>query len=86
MFSSRRLKAIALLVAVMAAGFVLFDLFLVKEASADCSFEQGVCDYLERVAWYICHTEGMLSVDCAEAQAYAVVTCIGLLHRCAWGG
>ena len=86
MFSSRRLKAIVLLVAVMTAGFVLFDSFLVKEAAADCSLEQRVCNYLEQVAWYVCDTEGMLSVNCANTQAYAVTTCIALLHACAWGG
>ena len=36
MFSSRRLKATVLLVAVMAAGFVLFEPYFVQEAVADC--------------------------------------------------
>ena len=70
MFSSRRLKAIVLLVAVMAAGFVLFDAFFVQEAAADCDAAQIACQMMERYARWVCNTEGWQSAACADATGY----------------
>ena len=77
MFSSRRLKAIVLLVAVMAAGFVLFDTFLVQEAAAtDCPVGYIICDLALRGARKTCNHYGWSSVECADAHKAAIDTCI----------
>ena len=76
MFSSRRLKAIVLLVAVMSAGFVLFDTFLVQEAAASCSVGYIICDLALRGARRICNHHGWSSAECANAHKEAIDTCI----------
>ena len=86
MFSSRCLKAIVLLVAVMAGGFVLFDTFLVQEAAADCSAALAACEVADRWARGVCNTEGWQSAACANATGEATRYCMQLLHQCAWGG
>ena len=86
MFSSRRLKAIVLLVAVMAAGFVLFEPYFIQEAVADCQVAYIICDLYERGARDICNREGWQSAACANAIGTAVRRCMELLHECAWGG
>lgn len=86
MFSSRRLKAIVLLVAVMTAGFVLFDSYFIQEAAADCAAALAACEVAERWARGVCNREGWQSAACANATGEAVRYCIHLLHECAWGG
>lgn len=86
MFSSRRLKAIVLLVAVMASGFVLFDTYLVQEAAADCDVELIICQMVENYARGVCNREGWQSAACANAIGEATRYCMQLLHECAWGG
>ena len=86
MFNSRRLKAIVLLVAVMAAVFVLFEPYFVQEAAADCDAEQIACQMMDLYARWICSTEGWQSAACADATGYAVRECLRLLHECRWGG
>lgn len=86
MFSSRRLKAIVLLIAVLVAVFVLFEPYFIQEAAADCDTAQIACEMMERYAWWICDTQGQLSAACADAQGYAVRECIRRLHECRWGG
>ena len=58
MFSSRRLKAMVLLVAVMAAGFVLFETYFIQEAAASCSAGYIMCDLAMRAARATCNREG----------------------------
>lgn len=86
MFSSRRLKAIVLLVAVMAAVFVLFETYFIQEAVADCSAAYIACELTERAARATCNREGWQSAACANATGEAVRYCIQKLHECAWGG
>ena len=86
MFSSRRLKAIVLLVAVMAAGFVLFEPYFVQEAVADCQVAQILCQMVESYARWVCNTEGWQSAACANATGQAVRYCMQLLHECRRGG
>ena len=76
MFSSRCLKAIVLLVAVMAAGFVLFETYFIQEAAASCVTGYIICDMVLRAARDICNREGWGSTACANAHKEAIDTCI----------
>ena len=86
MFSSRRWKAMVLLVAVMAAGFVLFETCFIQEAAANCPVAQILCELVERHARWVCNTEGWQSAACANAIGEATRYCVQKLHECAWGG
>ncbi len=85
MFSSRRLKATVLLVAVMAAGFVLFEPYFIQEAGAvTCDDAMDICDHYMDDARDLCNSIylGWLSAECANATAYAVTMCVAVLHDC----
>ena len=85
MFSSRRLKAIFLLVAVMAAGFVLFEPYFIQEAGAvTCDDAIKICEDYDAWARALCNSAplGWLSAECANATAYAVTMCVAVLHDC----
>lgn len=87
MFSSRRLKAIALLVAVMAAGFVLFEPYFIHEAAAtSCAIGYILCDLKMSGARNICNQEGWSSADCANATGEAVRYCAWIMNVICQGG
>ena len=65
-----------LLVAVMVAGFVLFETYLIQEAAASCSVGYIKCDLALRGARAICNHHGWSSTECANAHKEAINTCI----------
>lgn len=87
MFSSRQLQAIVLLVAVMAAGFVLFDTFFVQEAAAtSCQIGYILCDLKMWGANKICNHHGWSSAECANATGEAVRYCAWVMNVICQGG
>lgn len=85
MFSSRRLKAIVLLVAVMVAGFVLFEPYFIQEAGAvSCDDAIEICDHYMDDARAFCNSFplGWLSGECSDATAKAVTMCLAVLYDC----
>ena len=88
MLSLRRLKAIVLLVAVMAAGFVLFDTFLVQETAAqsgttECDILYVRCDVYIGYAWYVCNIYATPQSDaCVTAIQMAVEGCRPYYTQC----
>ncbi len=90
MFSSRRLKAIVLLVAVMAAGFVLFDTFFVQETTAQlsnltCDTLYAYCSAWRGIASYMCSKYGSESATCGYYVGKALTKCWPWLTQCGGG-
>ena len=87
MFSLRRLKAIVLLITVMAAGFVLFELYFIQEAAATlCTIGWILCDLKMSGARKVCDQEGEISAACANATGEAVRYCAWIMNVICQGG
>ena len=91
MFSSRRLKAIVLLVAVMATGFVLFETYFGQEATAD-NHQSPACltalmdcylaNMLANLACYDIHGNFIPSEECVTRAGEALAACFRAIVIC----